>query len=382
MAEKNILIICGEASGDLHAGNLAKIILELDPKIKIFGVGGPTLRSAGAEIFYDIKELSVFGFFDAIKKLPKFLELKKIVLEKIAQQKPRAIILVDFSGFNLRIAKAINNSIPVIYYVSPQVWASRPGRIKTIKKYISKMIVLFKFEEDFYRKYGIDVDFAGHPLLDIVKPSKEKQEFISQNSLSQSKTTIALLPGSRKQEIKNILPIMLDSSLMIAKRLENAQFVIAKSPQVDLEIYKRITNGMSLNFKIIEGKTYDCLNIADFCLVASGTATLETAILEKPFAIIYKMNLLNYLLYRPQVKIPYIGIVNIVAGKEIVPEFVQFEAKPKKISALVLEILNSPSNLERIKNNLTQIKSSLGESGASLRAAKIIVGFLNKTHPS
>ncbi|MDP3731905.1 MAG: lipid-A-disaccharide synthase [Candidatus Omnitrophota bacterium] len=394
MAQINhIFIICGEPSGDLNAANLAKAILQINPKIKISGVGGTLLRQAPAVIYQDIKDLAVIGLFDVLKKLPKFFSLQKLILEKIKEEKPDAIILVDFSGFNLRLAKKINPSttlridgepsrtinkaLPVIYYVSPQVWASRPGRIETIKGYIHKMIVLFKFEEEFYKKRGVGVDFVGHPLLDIVKPVMDKKEFLNKFNLSDSKTTIALLPGSRKQEIENILPIMLKTSLLINQKIKNAQFLIVKPPQVGLDIYKRIISGVNIDLKIIEGKTYDCLNIADFCLVASGTATLETAIMQRPFVIIYKMNLLNYFLYRPQVKVPYIGMVNIVAGRKIVPEFIQFGASPNKISEQVLEILQNPARIEQIKNSLAQVKSSLGEKGAGLRAAQIILNFLN-----
>jgi lipid-A-disaccharide synthase len=379
MAEiKHIFIICAEASGDLHAGNLAKRILEINPDIRISGIGGTFMRQSGANIYCDIKDLAVIGFFDVLKKLPKFFALKKLILQNLKEEKPDAIILVDFSGFNLRLARKINRTIPIIYYISPQVWASRPGRVKTIKSYIRKMIVFFKFEEEFYKRYGVNVTYVGHPLLDIVKPAMDEKEFLNKSGLSESKTTIALLPGSRKQEIKNILPIMLKSSLLIHQKIKDAQFVIAKSPQLDLDIYNRIISRANIDLKIIEGKTYDCLNIADFCLVASGTATLETAIMQRPFVVIYKMNLLNYLLYRPQVKVPYIGMVNIVAGRKIVPEFIQFKAHPKKISEQVLKILQNPGRLEQMKNDLTQVKSLLGEKGASRRAAQIVIDFLKK----
>lgn len=376
MAQKQILIICGEASGDLNAGNLAKEILKIDPQIKICAVGGENLKHAGAEIIYDIKELSVLGFFDVLKKLSKFFRLKDFILRKISEDKPDAVVLVDFSGFNLRLAKAMNKSIPAIYYVSPQVWASRAGRIKTIKEYISKMIVLFKFEEDFYKKYGVSVDFAGHPLLDIVRPSMKKEEFCRKFSLAPNKTTIALLPGSRKSEVKKILPVMLKSAGLISKKIKNIQFVIAKSPQVDWDVYNHLTNHQKFELETVEGKTYDCLDVSSFALVASGTATLETAIMQKPFAVIYKMGLLNYLLYRPQVKVPFIGMVNIVAGKKIVPEFIQFSATPEKISAEVLNILHNPSEIQRIKEDLARVRASLGEKGAASRAAQIILDFL------
>ncbi|MDD5595924.1 MAG: lipid-A-disaccharide synthase [Candidatus Omnitrophica bacterium] len=377
MAKKQILIVCGEASGDLNAANLAKEILKVNPEIKISAVGGSLLRQAGAEIFYDIKGLAVIGFFDVLKKLPVFFRLKRIVLEKISAEKPDAVVLVDFSGFNLRLAKEINNQIPVIYYISPQVWASRSGRIETIKKYIRSLIVLFKFEEEFYKQHGVAVRFAGHPLLDIVKPSLEKKGFLQAIGFSETKNTLALLPGSRKQEIENILPIMLKTCEIIAQNKPDLQIVIAKSNQVDWEAYRKHTAKFKLNLKIIEGKAYDCLNIADFALVASGTATLETAIMQKPFVIIYRMNLLNYLLYRPQVRIPYIGMVNIVAQKKIIPEFIQLGAQPARIACAVLKILQNPSQLEQMKNDLLEVKNSLGEKGASLRAAQILLTLLD-----
>ena len=375
MAKKNILIICGEASGDLNAGSLAKAIKTIDPEISISAVGGETLRRAGVNVFYDIKELSVMGFFDVLKKLPRFFSLKKLLLEKIKAEKFDLIILVDFSGFNLRFAQAVNKSTPIIYYVSPQVWASRIGRVKTIKEYISKMIVLFKFEEDFYKKRMISVDFAGHPLLDVVKPTMAKKEFLTHLNLESGKKIIALLPGSRRSEIKNILPVMLKTAKIILKNTDT-QFVIAKSPQVDWPIYQKLIDKSGIEVKIAEGKTYDCLNICNLALVTSGTATLETAIMQKPFLIVYKMNLLNYLLYRPQVKIPFIGIVNIIAGRKIIGEFIQFKATPQNIANETLRILGNPTELETINNDLSQLKLSLGSPGASERAAKIVVDFL------
>jgi len=375
MAKKQVLIICGEASGELHAAGLVRELKKLDPEIMVLAIGSDLLRNAGAEVFYDIKGLSVMGFFDVFRKLPKFLSLKKLVLAKIRAENPDAVIFVDFSGFNLRLAKEINNAVPAIYYISPQVWASRPGRIKTIKKYIRKIIVLFKFERSFYKKHGIEADWVGHPLLDIVKPTMPKEELLNNLKLAGDKVTIALFPGSRKQEVKRILPIMLKSAAFIAKTLD-AQFVVAKSLQVGWDIYNELIKSSKLDVKIVEGKPYDCMNIADFCLVCSGTATLETAIMQKPFCLVYKMGFLNYLLYRPQVKLPYIGLANIVAGKEIIKEFIQFRANPKKIADYAVRALQDPVKLQRIKDELAKIKPSLGEPKAANSAAKIILKTL------
>ncbi|MFA6130258.1 MAG: lipid-A-disaccharide synthase [Candidatus Omnitrophota bacterium] len=375
---KRIFIVCGEPSGDLLAGDLILAIKNLDPEIKVAGVGGANLEKAGAEILCNIKELSVMGFFDVLKKLPKFLKLKQLILEKINTHKPDAIIFVDFSGFNLRLAKAINKRIPTIYYVSPQVWASREKRINCIRDFISKMIVLFKFEEEFYKQHGITVFCVGHPLIDLVHPSLEKQELLANLQINPSQKVIALLPGSRKQEIRMVLPLMLKAAQLINKEIPNTQFIIAKSPSLDAQVYQKEYKKSTLNLKIVDGKTYDCMNIADFCLVCSGTATLEAAIMQKPFVIVYKMNLLNYLLYRPQVKIPYIGMVNIVAGRKIVPEFIQFSARPEMIARASLGFLQNPEQSRQMLEDLAHVKSSLGSPGAAGRAAKLILDFLQK----
>lgn len=376
--EKNILIVCGEPSGDLNAANLIQGIKQIYPEVKISAVGGELLRKAGANIYCDIKGLAVLGLFDALKKLPSFFALKSFLMQKIEKERPDAVILVDFSGFNLRLAKEINNSVPVIYYISPQVWASRSGRIKTIKKYVSKMLVLFKFEEKFYKKHGIDADFVGHPLLDIVKPSMGKKELLDSLKFKDSKTTIALLPGSRKAEIENILPVMLRSAKIIRRKLlGGVQFLLAKCPQVEWALYNRIVGKTAkLDLQIVEGKTYDCLNAADFALVGSGTATLETLIMQKPFVVIYRLSLLNYLLYLPQVRIPYIGMVNILAGKKIIPEFIQFGATPQRIAKEAAGILKDPGKLEEMKRGLARAKTLLGEPGAASRTAQAVISFL------
>lgn len=373
---KKIFIVCGEPSGDLLAGNLVGAIKNLNPNIKISGVGGTNLARAGCEIFYDIKELSVMGLFDVLKKLPKFFKLKKIILEKINADRPDCLILVDFSGFNLRLAKTINKRIPVIYYVSPQVWASREGRIKNIKKFISRMFVLFKFEEEFYKKRSIPVTYVGHPLIDLVKPTMQRQEFLDFFRISPDKKIIALLPGSRIQEIRLILPLMLRAAKIINKTIPQTQFIIAKAPNLDTQVYQDECKKFNLDLNIIDGKTYDCLNMAQASMVCSGTATLEAAIIQKPFLIAYKTNIFNYLLYKPQVKIPYIGMVNIVAGKQIVPEFIQFDAHPKKIADSILKFLQDPLAAERLSQELKIVTNNLGEPRAAGRAAKLILDFL------
>jgi lipid-A-disaccharide synthase len=375
MEQKNILIICGEASGEMRAAELVEELNKLSQNIKFFGIGSQLLQSKGVKILYDIKGLSVMGISDLFKRLPRFFALKKLLLKKINSLKFKAVILIDFSGFNLRLAKKINNAVPTIYYVSPQVWASRSGRIKILKKYIKKIVVLFKFEREFYAKNGIEVNWVGHPLIDTVKPTLPEKYLQESLKLAKEKTTIALFPGSRKQEVKRILPIMLKSATILKEEL-GAQFIIAKSSQVNWRDYNNPIKKFKLDIKIVEDSPYDCMNIADFCLVCSGTATLEAAIMEKPFVVIYKTTLLNYLLYRPLIKVPFIGIINIINNKKIIPEFIQFNAKPKRIAKSVTYILKNSDELKRMQSNLAKVKSSLGKPNAASRAAEAILPLL------
>ncbi|MEW6075683.1 MAG: lipid-A-disaccharide synthase [Candidatus Omnitrophota bacterium] len=372
----HIMIVCGEVSGDLHASMLAEAIKEISPDAVISGIGGAFLRSTGARLYYDIKDLAVMGFFDVLKKLPRFVALKKLIMKKIDEEKPDALIFVDFSGFNLRVAKAVNRRIRCFYYVSPQVWASRPGRVKTIQKYIHTMIVLFKFEEEFYKARGVDATFVGHPFLDIVKPTMARVDFFHTFALPEGKHIITLLPGSRKQEIRNILPVMIHAARRLNKRIPNLQFVIVKSPQLDWELYGRVIESPGIDLHIVEGRPYDCIQYADFCLIASGTATLEAAILKKPFCVVYKTNLLNYLLYRPLITVPYISIVNILAKKRIVAEFIQFRASGRLIARHAARILKDPAHITALQTELGNISCLLGEKGAALRAARVIVESL------
>ena len=240
------------------------------------------------------------------------------------------------------------------------------------------MIVLFKFEEEFYKKREIPATCVGHPLIDLVKPVWQKQEFVKNYHFTGGQKIIALLPGSRIQEIRIMLPIMLKAAALITKTIPQAQFIIAKTPNLGSQIYLNEYKKFNLNIKVIDGLTYDCLNNADASMVCSGTATLEAAITQKPFVIIYKTNILNYLLYRPQVKIPYIGMVNIVAGKKIVPEFIQFNARPKIIAKAIIELLQNPSASSRMSQDLKTVKESLGQPGAADRAAKLILEFLQR----
>jgi len=358
---KKILMIAGEPSGDLHASNLIRELKRLSPDVEIFGTGGDKMEAAGAKIIFHLRDLAVTGLFDVIKSLPKLRKIQKTLLSHVlypplpsgeragVRGKVDLIILVDYPDFNLRFAKkAYKLGVPIIYYISPQVWAWRKGRIKTIKKYIKKIFVIFKFEEELYKKAGVNVEFVGHPLLDIIKPTGQPA------NRPTGQLIIALLPGSRTGLIKRHLPIMLKAAKIISKELPNVRFLTSKSP----------------------GDALDLINASDAVLVTSGTATLETAILEKPMVIIYKLPILEYLIAKPLLLLKHIGLVNIVAGKEIVPELIQSRATPEIIAKNLINILTDKQKYGEIKNNLAAVKNSLYPSGASQRAAASILKLI------
>lgn len=377
---KKILIVAGEASGDLHAANLVKSIKELYPALTFFGLGGKKLKSEGVDLYNELTGLAVVGFVEVLKNLKVFRKIFVDLLKKIDKEKPDLAILVDYPGFNLRLAEKLHKrNIPVIYYISPQIWAWGEDRIKIIKRTVTKMIVFFAFEEKLYKKHNIDASFVGHPLLDFIKPSLSKEDVFKKLKLDTNKITIALLPGSREKEIKTLLPIMLETAKVINEYFfGRIQFLILRSPTVKEDIFHRAVSGYELLLKVISDMTYDGLSASDFALVCSGTATLETAVIGVPMVILYKVNFLTWVYIRRLIKIPYIGLVNVVGGKKIVEEFIQFDCYPKKICDYAIPLLQNRNRLNQLKLELLSIKESLGSPGASLRAAEIVVEFLKK----
>ncbi len=378
MKKLKLMIIAGEASGDLQAANLIKSLKPINPHMEIFGMGGKRMLSEGVEIIYDITDLAIVGFFEVLKHLATFKKIFKHLESLLETRKPDAVILVDYPGFNLRFAKAAKEkNIPVIYYISPQIWAWGENRIHEIKKYVDKMIVIFGFEETLYKEAGVKVSFVGHPFLDIVKPAWKKEETIKICHLKHDSVKIALMPGSRKKEIAKHLPIMLRACKIIKNKIPDAEFIISRIKESDQSLYNRIIHKSKIKPHSLDNRPYEVMDIADLVIVSSGSATLEVAIMEKPMVIVYKTSFLTWLLARNLIKIPDIGLVNIVAKERIVPELTQFEVTPKNIASASLEILNNPKRIHEIKESLRKVKSKLGETGASSRAAHIIHKFLS-----
>ena len=380
---KKILIVAGEPSGDLHAASLVRLLKTLDPSLQFFGMGGNILRDAGADITFDISALALVGLAEVLKNIFTVGRTYKALLRKIDLERPDLAILVDYPGFNLRLAKEIKKrSIPVIYYISPQVWAWGGDRINIIKKYVDKIIVFFKFEEELYKSCGINVEFAGHPLVDTVHASRTKDETLNTYGLSKDKITIALLPGSRSNEITTLLPIMTRAAKIINARMPDTQFVIAKYPDLAISMYEKYVLSSGVDIKIAGGDAYNVVASADFAIVASGTATLETAIIGTPLIIIYKVKLLTYIAYNLVSKLRFLGIVNIIAGKEVAPEFLQYAATPEKISEKVVSLLSDRKKIDQMREELAGVKRSLGSPGASARAAQAVLAFLKFVIPA
>lgn len=374
MNHKKIFIIAGEASGDMHGAHLAEEIKSMDGSIKMYGLGGEKMQQAGVEIIYNLVDFAVVGFIEVLKHYGEFKKIFYNLLDRIKNEHPEAVILIDYPGFNLRLAKKLKEkNIKVIYYISPQIWAWGKGRIKLIKRCVTKMIVILKFEEELYKRYGVDATFIGHPLLDVAKPHMSKKDFMKTCNLSEDLKTVALLPGSREKEVERILPVSIKTAEIINQKLKDVQFIILRAPTVKQKIFDECLQKTNLHIKIIKDKTYDGINASDLVIVASGTATLETAVLNRPLIILYKLSFPTWLIIRCLLRIRDVGLVNIVARKLIMPEFIQFKARPARIARQAIDMLTSKERIAKMNKDLTELRELLGSEGASRRAAKIVL---------
>ncbi|HQW91771.1 MAG TPA: lipid-A-disaccharide synthase [Ferruginibacter sp.] len=367
-------IIAGEASGDLHGSNLIKALKKKDAAAGIRCWGGDKMQSAGATLVKHYKDLAFMGFLEVIKNLPAILKNIRFCKADILQYKPTALILIDYPGFNLRIAKwAKEQGIPVIYYISPQVWAWKENRVKLIKKCVDKMLVILPFEKDFYAKWNYEVEYVGHPLVEVVEEFLNNEQG-TRNIEQGSKNTIALLPGSRQQEILKKLPIMLE----VAKHFPAYQFVVAKAPGLDEHFYAALLAPYK-NVSSVVNKTYELLVLSKAALVTSGTATLETALFGVPEVICYKGSAFSYQIAKRLIKIKYIGLVNLIMDKEVVKELIQDELTVENLKHELNLLLSDETKKLQLQEDYTSLKNLLGKGGhASANAAESIYSFLTK----
>ncbi len=369
------LIIAGEASGDRHAAHLVIEIKKELPNSLFSGIGGEKMATQGVQLLYNIKDMSLLGFFEVVGHLPFILRVFSTLKKWLKREKPTAVILVDYPGFNLKLAKIAHHlKIPVIYYICPQLWAWGLNRIKKIRKYIDLPLVIFNFEKEFYQKYNIDAQFISHPLLDQIHVDMSEEEFRKKHDIHFHKQIIVLLPGSRYNEVKRILPIMVDT-IMTMKNNSDLEWIVAKSLTVSKDVYEQFLPDASF-IKIMDNDIYSLIKYSKIGLVASGTATLETGYLGTPMIVLYIVSPLTFLVAKFLVKIKNISLVNIVLGKTVVPEFIQKQANSINVKQEIDKYLTDEPYYQSIKNELKKIPKILGDPGTARRAALMIIEYL------
>ena len=374
-----IMLSAGEASGDLHGANLAEALKAVDPQIELIGMGGEQMRKAGVRIVYDIKNLGVIGIGEIIKKIPFFYKLRNFLVNTMKEEKPDALVCIDYPGFNMKlIEKAKEAGIPVIYYILPTIWAWHKSRGNVIAEYTDLAVSLFPFEAEMYKKMGTNVVYGGHPLLDTVKPSMSKDEAYSFFGLQQEKKTVLFMPGSRVQEVQSLYGKMLAAGKLLQDKVEGLQFMVPKASTIDRHMLEEAAREANLEVHIGEERVYDMMNIADAAICASGTATLETALMGVPTLLVYRVNVLTYWLSKILVHLDSIGLPNIISGHRIMPELWQDEVTPENIEAAVLPWLVDAAASEKARHLMTGVRCQMGEAGAVRRTAEIISEFVKE----
>lgn len=373
---KRVMLVVGEASGDLHGAQLVQSLFERAPKLEIFAVAGEELKRQGVKVLFDVNRLTGMGFTELAGNLRTLWQAYRLLRKTLRDVRPDLLVLVDFPEFNMRLARLAKKlRIPVLYYISPQIWAWRRRRILKIARWVDHMAVVFPFEVPLYEKAGVPVSFVGHPLLDVVRTTQDRDQTLIAYGLAPWKRTIALLPGSRMREVSYHLPTMLEA----AKRLSaimDVQFILVRAGTVDRVVLDAMVRQSSAKLCITDGNTYNVLHACDLVWTASGTATLETALLLRPMVIVYRLAWLTYVLARILVRVSHIGMVNIVAGERVVPELLQGDFTAERIISESRSILQDSALRGRIVHKLTEVKKRLGAPGASGRVADIALSMM------
>jgi lipid-A-disaccharide synthase len=373
MPQPPILISAGDPSGEMYAAQLATALRERTAA-HLFGLGGPRMREAGVELLADSAEVAVVGISEVVRRLPSVWRVYRRLADEAIRRRPALAILVDFPDFNLRLAHRLHAAgIRCVYFISPQVWAWRPGRVHLIKRLVERVLCIFPFEEPFYRDAGVPVDFVGHPLVDMVKPTMGRAAFCARHRLDPAKPMVALLPGSRSSELRHHLPPIAETCLRI---LQNGpcQFAIAGAPGLPDSDFSGLTQ--HLPAMLITGVTHDVLAAADASIIASGTATIEAALLGAPMAVVYRVSATSALILRRMIRTPHFAMVNLIAGRRVVPEFIQDDFTPDAVAAVIRRLLDSPSSRDEMRRALADVRARLGPGGAIPRAAAIITNLL------
>ena len=376
------MMSCGEPSGDLYAGALVAALRRREPGIEVFGLGGDRFKAAGGDLVADFHGLSVTGLTEALSVLPRSWRTLGLLAAAARQRKPHALVVIDYPDFNFYLMRAIKKlGVPVIYYVSPQLWAWRAGRIKTMKRIVDRVLPIFPFEEAIYQREGIDVRFVGHPLIDLIAPEQSREQLLRRLNLDAAKPVVALLPGSRTNELERLAPVMAAAAPLIAARVPGAQFIVARAPNLS----DRLFEGFGLpgvTVRIVEGRTDDVLQAADAVVTASGTATVQTALHGKPMVVLYKLSPMTYRLGRRLALVDTYAMVNLIAGQRIVRELIQDDCTPEAVAGEAVRILTDPVYRQRMIEALADVRRQLGGPGASERAADAVLDVVHSADAS
>ena len=368
-----IMISCGEPSGDLYAAALAREIRSQSPAAIISGFGGDHLRAAGAELLGDFSGLSVTGLLEVVRLLPRTYMMYRHLVASARRTRPDVFVAIDYPDFNFTLAKALRKlRIPVVYYISPQLWAWRPGRMKTMRQIADRVLVIFGFEEQIYRDAGVPVEWVGHPLLELTPPSRPKTEVVERLGLVNGRPIVALLPGSRRNEVTATLPTLIAAVRLIRARVPSAQVVVARAPKLANDLLAPLA-GLTEPAVVVEGGADDVLAVADVALVASGTVTVQAALHECPMVVVYRLSPLTYRLGRRFVRVNTFAMANLVAGKRVVPELIQHDFTPEAVAREALAVLTDPAHAASIRRELREVRARLGTPGASRRAARAVL---------
>lgn len=367
------VIVAGEASGDAHGAALAAALPRHLP-VRWFGLGGDAMAAAGVELIRHAREVSVVGIFEVLRHLPRVLGVERALRAEIARRRPQFAVLIDLPDINLRLARWLHRrGIPVIYFVAPQLWAWRPGRVKFLRRYVRKLICIFPFEEEYFRRAGVEVEYVGHPLVDAAKPTLRREKFFERYRLRPDGLTICLLPGSRNQELERHLPLLLEAATRLYEAHPALQFTLVQASTVAPPLLKALlARAPTLPLTIIEDSPYNALAWCDLAVISSGTATVEATLLETPMVVVYRVAAPSWWLGKLLVRTSHYSMVNLLAGQRLVPELIQSEFTPGRVVAEVERLLSDPAARARIQKELGQVKQRLGPSGAIERACRAV----------
>ena len=368
-----LLLSCGEASGDLYAGALVDALRRCEPDIEVFGLGSERFAAAGGRLIADYHGMSVTGLAEALSVVPRSIATLRKLTRAAREHKPHALVVIDYPDFNFRLMRFIKRQgIPVIYYISPQLWAWRPARIKLMKRSVDRVLPIFPFEAEIYQRQNMDVRFVGHPLIDLAKPQQTRDAFLKKLNLDPSKPVLALLPGSRKNELERLAPVIAKAVPAIAAQVPGVQFVVARAPNLNDGLFESF--GLSgVTLRIADGRTDDVLNASDAVVTASGTATVQTALHGKPMVVLYKLSPTTYRLGKGLARVDMYAMVNLIAGRRIVVELIQDDCTPDAVTAEAVRIMTDQPYRAAMVAALDDVRRQLGGPGASDRAAEAIL---------